>query len=97
MWKGIKLLSFWHCDQAHAARFQSSAAFSTGKTIASRCGMAVEVHCISAEPGCTVKSRGAGTARTAAQPKQHSRGAQPLDSYAEQHICPKPSPYPRKT
>lgn len=57
MWRGIKLLSFWHRDHVRAARFQSSAAFRTSKTMASCCSTAVEVNCISAEPGCAVRSR----------------------------------------
>lgn len=72
MWRGIKLLSCWRHDQVHSARFQSSAAFTPGKTVASCCGTAVEVHCVSAEPGYAVKSQGIGMARSAVRPEQHS-------------------------
>jgi len=63
MWRGIKLLSFWHRDQVGSGRFQSSAAFRTARTTASCCGTALEVQGITAEPGCAMKSQGMGMAR----------------------------------
>lgn len=59
MWRGIKWLSSWRCDQVCAARFQSSAAFRTGRAVASHCGTAVSSQSISAEPGGPGKKWGA--------------------------------------
>lgn len=86
MWRGIKLLSSWHCDQVRAARFQSSAAFRTGRTVASHCGTAERIQCISAEPGGPGKKWGA---RTAIWPEQHSL-VQPLHSHPGNHTWPQP-------
>lgn len=85
MWRGIKLLSFWHRDQVRDARFQSSAGFRTDKTVSSHCVTALEVLHISAEPGCAMKSREVGMARTTTRSEQHNLGAQLLH------------PYPRET
>lgn len=37
-------MSFWRRDQVRAARFQSSAAFRTGRTLAAHCGTAVRIQ-----------------------------------------------------
>lgn len=89
-------MSFWHRDQIGAARFQSSAAFRTGKTAASHCGVAVEVQGIAAEPGCAVKSQATGMARTTAQPEGHGQGAQHHQTFPGMHARPKNPPCPAK-